>query len=110
MDIKILIEKLSLKVYSKGKKDFFSSGFTCDLLSVVLANSPKDSIWITVQRHINIIAVATLREITGIIVSQGFEPTQDVIDKANEEGIYLLGSNLDSFTLSGEIYKLLKNG
>lgn len=110
MDIKILIEKLSLKVYSEGKKDFFSSGFTCDLLSVVLANSPKDSIWITVQRHINIIAVATLREITGIIISQGFEPTQDVIDKANEEGIYLLGSNLDSFTLSGEIYKLLKNG
>jgi len=105
-----LIEKLSLKVYSKGKRNFFNNGFTCDLLSVVLASTPKDSIWITVQRHINIIAVATLKEITGIIISQGFEPNEDVIEKAKEEGIYLLGSNLDSFTLSGEIYKILKNG
>ncbi|MDI6860589.1 MAG: DRTGG domain-containing protein [Caldisericia bacterium] len=110
MDIKFLIQQLSLKVYSEGKKESFTSGFTCDLLSVVLANSPKDSIWITVQRHVNIIAVATLREISGIIISQGFEPGEDVIKKAKEEGIYLLGSNLDSFTLSGEIYKLLKNG
>ncbi len=105
-----MIEKLSLKVYSEGRKNFFIDGFTCDLLSVVLASSPKDSIWITVQRHINIIAVATLREINGIIISQGFEPPQETIEKAKEEGIYLLGSNLDSFTLSGEIYKLLKNG
>jgi serine kinase of HPr protein (carbohydrate metabolism regulator) len=110
MDIKSLIEKLSLKVYSEGKREFFSEGFTCDLLSVVLASSPKDSIWITVQRHINIIAVATLREISGIIIAQGFEPAEDTINKAKEEGIYLLGSTLDSFTLSGEIYKLLKNG
>lgn len=110
MDIKSLIEKLSLKVFAEGKRDYFSSGFTCDLLSIVIANCPKDSIWITVQRHLNIIAVATLREISGIIISQGFEPGQDVIEKAKEEGIYLLGSDLDSFTLSGEIYKILKNG
>lgn len=110
MNIKSLIKDLSLKIYSEGKKESFSTGYTCDLLSVVLANAPKDSIWITVQRHINIIAVATLREMSGIIIAHGFEPGEDVIKKANEEGIYLLGSDLDSFTLSGEIYRLLKNG
>lgn len=105
----LLIESLNLKVYAKGRDFEIKNGYTCDLLSVVMANCPENSIWVTVQRHINIVAVASLREIRAIIISQGISPEENIIEKSEEEGIWLLGTNDDSFTVSGKIYSLLKD-
>lgn len=110
MDINSIIDFLNLKIFSSGKEKLVENGYTSDLLSVVLAKAPKKSLWITVQKHLNIVAVATIRELTGIIICNNLIPDEEVIKKASEEGLWLLGTDLDSFTISGKLYKLLKNG
>ncbi len=110
MDINSIIKNLNLKIFSSGKEKVVENGFTSDLLSVVLAKAPKKSLWITVQKHLNVVAVATIKEITGIIICNNLIPDEEVIKKSKEEGIWLLGTELDAFTISGELYKLLKNG
>jgi len=108
MLIKNIIKLLNLKVYSEGKDLNIENAYTSDLLSIVLANAKRNSIWITVQKHINIVAVASLKEISAIIITEDYIP-EEVIKKAKEEKIWLLGSTEDSFTASGKIFKILQD-
>jgi predicted transcriptional regulator len=57
------------------------------------------SIWVTLQAHTNIVAVAALLELAAIIITEGASPDQITIDKANEEGITLLSSKEHSFAV-----------
>ncbi|MBI5404124.1 MAG: serine kinase [Ignavibacteriae bacterium] len=107
MKIKELIEKFDLKVlnevFDPGRE--VSGGYTGDLLSDVIANSKKDNIWITMQTHLNIIAVASLKELSAIIVVMGREVDKDAIAKATEENITILGTDLTAYRMSGKIFE-----
>ncbi len=81
------------------------SGYVCDLLSQVLASARSNSIWITVQSHLNVIGVAVMTNIAAIIVSEGHDIPDDVIDKADEEGIALYKSPETGFQLAGKLYE-----
>lgn len=109
MNIEDIVRVLNLKVINKGRSFKVNDGFTCDLLSVVMADAPKDSIWITVQRHLNTIAVATLKGIGAIIISHGSSPDDEVIEKARGENIWILTTGETSFEVSGKVYELLRN-
>jgi hypothetical protein len=98
---------LDLKVFTKGRSFIVENGYTCDLLSVVIANAPKNTLWITVQRHINIVAVASLKEIGGIVITENLLPEKEVIKKSEEEKVWLLGTKHNSFKLSGELFRIL---
>lgn len=82
-----------------------TGGYAGDLLSDVIAHSQKGNIWITIQTHPNIVAVATMKELSGIILAGGREPDSDTLQKAEEEGIPLLISFLPSFELVGRLYQ-----
>jgi hypothetical protein len=107
MKIKELIEKFDLKVlseiYEPGRE--ISGGYTGDLLSDVIANSKKDNLWITMQTHMNIIAVANLKELSAIIIVMGREIDKDALAKANEEKIMVLGTSLTAYQISGKIFE-----
>jgi len=107
MNIKELIEKFELKVLSElhdsGRN--VSGGYSGDLLSDVMANSKKDNVWITMQTHLNIIAVASLKELSAIIIVLNREVDKDTLDKANEEKIMVLSTNLNSYQISGKIFE-----
>ncbi|MBI5001424.1 MAG: iron-sulfur binding hydrogenase [Euryarchaeota archaeon] len=79
--------------------------YTCDLLSQVLAGAKKDSIWITIQSHLNIIGVAVMAGIPAIIVCEGHDVPDDVIEKADEEHVALFKSPENAFQLSGKLYE-----
>ena len=83
-----------------------TGGYASDLLSDVIAHSQKGNIWITIQTHPNIVAVATMKELSGIIVTGGREPDVDTIHKAEEEGIPILISPLFTFELVGQLYQI----
>lgn len=61
-----------------------------DLLSWVMSHSGEECAWITVQTHINIVAVAVLLEMSCIILPEGCKPDEDTLEKAKEEGIPIL--------------------
>lgn len=113
MRLNEVVRLLSLKVYTPGvdlDNVDVRWGYVSDLLSDVIANLSKGDLWITIQKHLNIIAVAKLKDAAGIIISKGLEPDPQTIEKAQSEGVILLGTHMDSFELSGKLYNLLKYG
>lgn len=109
MDIGIIAEKLNLKFMSASdrKANNVTGGYTGDLLSDVMANSHGGDVWITRQIHQNIVAVATLKEHAGIILVNACEPAKDTLEKAIQENVPILVSDLPAFELTGRIYNLL---
>ncbi len=81
--------------------------YCSDLLSDVMANAKKDSIWITLQTHPNIVAVASLLGLSAILVSRGAEPDPETIAKAVQENIPVLTTKLPTFEAAGRLYNLL---
>ena len=69
-----------------------ASGYSCDLLSWVMAHGSPSMAWITVQTHMNVIAVATLHEMSCVIIPEGGTCPEDVLAKADEEGIAVIAS------------------
>ncbi len=80
-------------------------GYTCDLLSQVLASAKENSIWITVQSHLNTIGVAVMAGVSAVVVCEGHKVPDEVIEKADEEQIALLKSQESAFQLSGKLYE-----
>ncbi|RKY89840.1 serine kinase [candidate division KSB1 bacterium] len=108
MNLKQIIEKLNLKVIAaEDSVDVeVKGGYVSDLLSDVMANARNKSIWITLQMHQNIIAVASLKEIAGIIIVNGRKPDEETIKKAEEQKIPLLLSDLPAFEIAGMLYSM----
>jgi len=109
MNLEQIIKEIGLTVLNKYIDAVITTGYTSDLLSDVIANAKAGSIWITLQTHKNIIAVAVMKQLPAIIITSGRKPEQEVIDAANEEGIVLLTTNLNNFECSGRLYKVFNN-
>ena len=109
MQLDELVRKLGLRVCcaedSLGRD--VRGGYVGDLLSDVMANSREGDIWITRQVHQNIVAVASLKDLAGIILIQGSEPAPDTAAKAGAEGIPILVTDLPAFEIVGRIYQLI---
>ena len=84
-----------------------NDGYVSDLLSDVMGNAEPGQIWITIMRHLNVIAVASLTNLSAIVFAKNIEPEEAVISKANEEGICLISSPFSTFHLAGKLYKKL---
>lgn len=111
MKIKEIVEKLQLKALA-GQENLdadVTGGYTSDLLSDVIANSNEGDLWITLQIHQNIIAVAKLKDLAGIIIVNNREPDEDTLKKANEENVPVLCCQEMAFEVSGKLYELIKS-
>ncbi len=109
MKLEEIIEKLFLKVLTAPDilNAEVTGGYTSDLLSDVIANSKQGNLWITLQTHQNIIAVAKLKDLAGIIIVNNREPDKETLQKAKEENIPVLCSQEMAFEISGKLYALL---
>ena len=85
------------------------SALVCDLLSVVLAKAQESDLWITIQRHQNIVAVAKVTSVAGVILADGVVPEQGVIDKVSQEGVILLATDKPAFAVCGLLFALLNS-
>ena len=106
INLKDIVEKLNLKVVSGDIDREVSGGYSSDLLSDVIANAQKDNIWITLQIHINIVAVANLQELAGIILIGGRKPEEATLKKAKQENIPILLTELSTFEIVGKLYEM----
>jgi hypothetical protein len=103
-----LVEELGLAVRSaRGRlgRDV-SGGYASDLLSDVLAHACEGDLWVTLQVHQNIVAVASVKELAGIVLVSGREPHEDTLEKAEAECIPILVTGLPAFPLIGRLYEL----
>jgi serine kinase of HPr protein (carbohydrate metabolism regulator) len=114
MTLQEIMTELNLTLLT-DKKDFDqvipTSGYAADLLSCVMAGAKRGGIWVTLQAHINIVAVAALLELSAIIITEGAQPDQDTLAKAREAGITLLAIDKPTFGVVGRLWELgLRDG
>ncbi|HOO33530.1 MAG TPA: iron-sulfur binding hydrogenase [Thermotogota bacterium] len=104
-----ILENIDAKVICGDPTDVeIKSGYTSDLLSEVMACGNAD-LWITVQSHSNIVAVATIIGVKCIFLVNGREYSQDTINKAEQENIVLVTSKENAFQLTGKIHAMLQS-
>lgn len=103
-----IIENLELEILTRQAQTdcAVTGGYASDLLSDVMAHAKPGNLWVTLQIHQNIVAVAALKELSGIIIVLGREPEQDILDKARSEQVCLLRTARNTFDIVGRMYAL----
>ncbi len=109
MTLQEIIEKLDLKLLT-DEKNFKeiepTSGYTSDLLSCVMAGAKNRGLWVTLQAHGNIVAVAALLDLSAIIITESAIPDLATIEKAREEKVTLFSTPMSNFEVAGKLWEL----
>ena len=108
MTVHDLAKRFSLKLAAgeKGVERRVADGYCGDLLSDIMTHAAEGCVWLTVQAHPNIVAVAVLRNIAAIVVAGGHTPDTETVQKANAEGIPLLMWPDSAYRLAGKLYAI----
>ena len=109
MRIKDFADKLEMSSLTGEEtllKDI-SKVYACDLLSWVMSHASSSDAWVTVQTHVNIIAVAILIEIPCIIIPEGINVEEATLKKASEESIAILKTDMDAYEICWRAHEIL---
>ncbi len=109
MKVSEIIKELDLTIYA-GQNHIskeITGGYVSDLLSDVMGYSDEGNVWVTLQTHKNVMAIASLKELAAVIIVKGLKPDEETIKHADEEGIPLLGTHEKTFEVTGKLYNLL---
>lgn len=91
-----MLKELGFDAISEEKGEILY-GYACDLLSEVMGHAKPDTVWFTVQSHINVIAVAVITGIKVIVLCNGHDYDEETIERAKKEKIALFKTQLDTF-------------
>ncbi|HAF63116.1 MAG TPA: serine kinase [Anaerolineaceae bacterium] len=109
MTLDQIINNLDLEILTAPKEAGEitpTSGYISDMLSCVMTGAKSQSLWITLQSHNNIVAVACLLDVAAIIITEGAKPDEETIKKAAEEGVTLLSTSQNSFYIVGKLWEM----
>jgi serine kinase of HPr protein (carbohydrate metabolism regulator) len=103
-----IVSELDLKVITDGGniEREITGGYASDLMSDAIAHANAGELWITLQVHQNVIAIASMKEIGAVVLTQDRTPLAETVEKAEAEGIPVLASSLSAFELIGRLYKI----
>jgi hypothetical protein len=109
LTLKNIIDTLQLTVLTE-EVDFSAvephGGYMSDLLSCVMAGARTGNIWITLQAHINVIAVAALQDLAAVIITENAPVEPQVVQKANQQAVILLSTPLPSYEVAGRLWEM----
>ena len=77
-----------------------------DLLSWVMGRAQADNAWITIMSNLNVVAVATLADVSCIILAEGVNPDSGVAETAKANGINLLSSDESAYEIAKKLASL----
>jgi len=80
--------------------------YTSDLLSDVMAHAKDGGALITIQAHKNTVAVASLVNVSVIIICNSRPLPDDMMEAAKDEGIAIIRTKENQFTVSGKLWDL----
>jgi len=109
MTVKDLVHKLDLVVFC-GEESLdreVVGGYVSDLLSDVMGFAKEGEVWITLQAHKNVVAIASLKDLAAVILVKGNVPEPDTLAHAKNEVIPILGTSGQTFDTVGKIYQLI---
>lgn len=80
-----------------------------DLLSWVMGRAKCGNAWITIMSNINVLAVATLVDVSCVILSESVVPDEEFIKVANDKGVNVIATNLSSYDAAVKISGMLQH-
>jgi len=111
MTVRHIADQVPLRIFSGSDAlDMEVTGaYVSDLLSDVMGHASEGELWITLQSHVNVAAIASLKELAAVILVKGIVPDAAMLEKAVEEGIPVLGTDMSTYKITGMIYQALEN-
>ena len=111
MKVSDLVKQLNLTVVSgeKGLDREVDGAYVSDLLSDVMGHAQENQVWITLQVHQNVMAIASLKDMAAVILVKGFEANENTIHHSNDEQIPILSTTHSTFEIAGKLYEILKD-
>lgn len=108
LDLKTVVDTLGLKDLGAAPPDGrkVTGAYTSDLLSDVMGFARAGEVWLTVQSHLNLVAVAALKELAAVVVCGGRGVEEPVLAKAREEGVVILSSAESSYETGGRLWEM----
>ena len=106
MTVDALSKKLSLTILSPGEADDQAEVSGCyigDLLSWVMGRAKKGDCWVTIMTNLNVAAVASLTEVSMVILAEGCQPDEGLLQKASAVGLGLFGSPKSAYELACDL-------
>jgi predicted transcriptional regulator len=104
----ILNSEFTLVAGSGGIEKEISNVYVCDLLSFVMSHVKSGSAWITIQTHVNVVAVALMTEISCIIICEGEKLDENAKVKADEENIPVISFSGTSYDAAIKLSEMIK--
>ncbi|MDD2563418.1 MAG: DRTGG domain-containing protein [Salinivirgaceae bacterium] len=110
MKVQEIVNTLGLTIAAgkSGLNREITGGYVSDLLSDVMGRASEGEVWITLQTHKNVMAIASLKELAAIIIVQGLKPDADLLKQAEGEEIPVLITDKSTFEITGLLFNLLK--
>lgn len=99
-----MIEALGLVAATDPRDREVTGAIVADLLSDVLANGAPGYVWITIQTHRNVAAVASAQSLAAIVITNGRQPGEDLLQLALAEGVTVLCAEQSSYEVAGRLY------
>lgn len=109
MTVQDLIQSLDLTAFHIADGERAVSGAYCgDLLTWVMANAPMDGAWLTIMSNVNVAAVASLTDVSCVILTESVKPDAPLLTRAQTQGVTLLGTALSTYDCAVCLGSLLK--
>lgn len=84
-----------------------AGGYAGDLLSWVMGRAEQDCAWLTIMSNQNVAAVALMADAACVVLTEGVQPDADLLRRAKEKGVNLLGTEKDTFTAAAALGRAL---
>ena len=105
MTVQEIIERLNLAVVTVADLNRqITGGYASDLLSCVMAGAKAGNVWVTLQAHPNVVAVASLLDLAAVVITEGIVPDADTTAKAEQNSVTLLRTPRPTFAIVGELF------
>lgn len=107
MIVRDLVDLIKVTVINEGNnfEKTITGCYIGDLLSWVMSNAEEGNIWITIMSNVNVAAVAKLTDVACVLMCENVSPDDDCFQRAKEQGVTILKTNLSAYQAAVEIGK-----
>ncbi len=108
MTVEELKEKMGLTAFAlpRPRREVLG-GYAGDLLSWVMSGAEEGQVWLTIMSNVNVCAVAVLTEVACVLLTEGVVPDRDLLERAEAQGVNLLGSRASTYEAAAALSALL---
>jgi hypothetical protein len=97
---------LEVLVAPKQPDEAIAGGYATDLLSCAMSGAKKGYVWVTLQSHMNVVAVASLLGLAAVVITEGNRPDDETTARAESENVALMVSQNTTFAVVGRLWAL----